>query len=480
MTISKNQNIVLRFFESIFHELTKDEKPKERAVRIWDIITFVQNQLDQQAGTNEYGEPMRTAYVMDAYIDNTGTFAIITRDDGKLYKIPVFVDDQSQMSMGEEQEVFMEFSPVTRQSEKSIMRVRRQADGTIRWFAMPACTAFLNRSGEIDSRALFDSFVEFAQRSNDFPELDFYHLGDRLTLGRADLLFRDGVNLCASGTFYDSDVARAAAKSIEDDGAYWGTSIAYLPTQEPEIIRSNEGVEIPVFNNGICRFISLLPEDTAASILTSISTRKEVNRMNDQQKAALKKLLGEDESLFNEIEQGLKENNRAADQPGVVSRQQTPTVAQAKPAEAPASPATPVAPVQQVTRGISADDLKAIFGSDEFKTAISSAFTEMRKAETAAADAATESETPAVAEGETESRSMEQKIDALLERMEALSRDQESDVQTILADLPARIAQARIIRPRAQFMPDDLMTKERRALPMAEIAAQTLAKISAE
>src|SRR6185503_16507019 len=106
----------------------------------------------------------------------------ITRNDGKLYKVPVTVDADSQVTLGEEQLVVMDFKPVTARS----LTVQRQADGQVRWFAMPACTAVLNRVGEIDSRALFDSFVDHIERGGAYPELDFFHLGERLILGKAD------------------------------------------------------------------------------------------------------------------------------------------------------------------------------------------------------------------------------------------------------------------------------------------------------
>lgn len=483
---TSNQNLITSFFQMVIRE-AKKLLPQERAVRVWDIMSFVQTQLELQGTMNEYGDVIPNGYVMDVYIDDAGTFAIVTRD-GKLFKIPVFVDDQSQMTLGEAAEVYMEFSPVTRQLDsdgklKPSVRVQRQADGAVRWYAMPACTAFLNRSGEIDSRKLFDSFVEYAERQNDFPELDFYHLGERLVLGKADMLFRDGVNFCATGLFDESDIARAAAQSIEDKGGYWGLSIAYLPTKDPEKIRSTEGVEIPVFNDGICRFISLLPEDTAASILTSISTEKEVNRMNDAQRKALQELTGGDNDLFKTIEGQLKENNRVATQPGVVVRQTAPApIAQA---QTPA-PATPSAPLTKREIG---EAFLEFLGSDEFKGAVKDAVTEARKAdgpdeedeeETETADTEEAVATP-VAEARSKNPTLEAKVDALLAQMEAFGKSREASVEEVLADLPAKVARARIVRPRgaATMLPESLNTKERQSLDLAEIAEQTLSKIDA-
>jgi len=488
MTIQTQSNIISRFFQGMIKlatDLMPAKEPKERAVRMWEIMNYVQKQLDAAGTVNEFGETESSGYVLDVYIDDTGTFAIVTRSDGKLYKIPVFVDDQSQITTGPEVEVFMEFTPVSRN-----LMVQRQADGTVRWYAMPACTAILNRSGEIDSRALFDAFVEYAERANEFPELDFFHLGEHLVLGKADMLFRDDVNFCASGIFYDTDIARAAVQSLETQGDYWGLSIAYLSTKEPEQIRSVEGVEIPVFNDGICRFISLLPEDTAASILTSITTQEEVNRMNKKQEEALKVLTGSDTKLFNAIKEQLDTNNRSAAEPGVITRQtEAPAVAKAKPA-APVAAKTPAASAAStpattpVQREFTDDDITAILGSEAFKTKFTELFTEIRAAE-AKADGAEESEAESVeepaAEIVAEARSVKDLLVELIEKVDGVSKTRDAELKEILDDLPAKVAKARIVRPRgsATMLPGALTVQERKSLPLADIANRTLEKIGA-
>lgn len=487
MTIQSNKNLMARFLQSLqeLGAMAKNLLPKERAVTIWDIVRFVQKQLEDQGEVDEFGFRESAGYVMDGYIDNTGTFVIYTKD-GKLYKLPVFVDEQSQISTGEAQEVFMEFTPVSRSLEDSrgiVLRVVREESGAIRWLATPACTAFLNRSGEIDSRALFDSFIEYAERTNEFPELDFFHLGERLTFGKADMLFRDGVNFCATGLFYEDEISRAAAEALEKQGDFWGLSIAYLPTKEPEIIRSDEGIEIPVFNNGICRFISLLPENTAASILTSIST-EEVNRMNKIKKDALVLLVGQ--AKADEIEKSLDANTRAASEPGVIMRQaQTQAQAQPAPAAAPAAQA-PAAETPKA-RAFTDEDVTALagalFGSDQFKSSVKDIFTEMRDAETPDGE---EDESESEGEAETEetvvaeARALAPDLATqILAKLEELGKDREADVQQVLDDLPSKIAKARIVRPRGQVIvnPELLKADQRQQLDLSAIAAQTREKV---
>jgi hypothetical protein len=243
----KSKNPIAEMFRSIADvinsALSGDAQQQERAVNIGAIWTAVQNHLNENGTEDEYGDMRSSGYVLDIYAEEAGVFAIITRNDGKLYKVPVTIDADSQVTFGEEQLVVMDFKPVTARS----ITVKRQADGQVRWFAMPACTAVLNRVGEIDSRKLFDSFVAHIERDGGtYPELDFFHLGEQLILGKADWVARDEYSYCASGLFEDTEIGRAAAQSIEEHPEYWGLSIAYLPTEEPEQLRSEDGIEIPV------------------------------------------------------------------------------------------------------------------------------------------------------------------------------------------------------------------------------------------
>jgi hypothetical protein len=462
MTVVKSQNPLIRLFQAVAEVVS--EYSNNRAVNIGAVYSAVQNKLDENP--IETGDGMRSGYVLDVYAEDAGVFAIITRGDGKLYKVPVSVDADSQITMGEEQEVVMDFTPVTGRQ----IVVKRQTDGKMRWFALPACTAVLNRSGEIDSRALFDSFVEHIERTGAYPEMDFFHMGEKVLLGKADWVARDGLLYCASGTFYDTDIARAAAASLEANPDYWGLSIAYLPTHDPEILRSVEGVEIPVFNAGINRFISLLPEDTAASIFTSISTKEEVNRMDKKMKQALEKLTNNDATLLKQFEEIIDDKNRQASLPGVINRQAV--------VDEPAAQ-TPAAPESVKTRELT---IKDVVESDEFKTALSSAVKEVVTAEmeSRANEPVAEIETPVaqtpVAEPEVDGVLAE--IRKLTDKVEALSKTREADVASVLNDLPARIARTNIIRPRATRLPDQVNANQR-TVNMADVAAATLEKMGA-
>lgn len=451
--------------------MTHNIEQQERAVTIGNVWTTVQNHLSEMDTTNESGDYQSGGYVLDVYIDDTGAFAIITHSDGKLYKVPVTIDANSQVIVGEEQLVVVDFKPITARG----ITIKRQADGRVRWFAMPACTAVLNRSGEIDSRALFDSFVEHIERNGGtYPELDFFHLGERLILGTADWVARDGFSYCASGLFDDTEIGRAAAKAIEADPNYWGLSIAYLPTQEPEKLRSADGIEIPVYNAGINRYISLLPEDTAASILTSISTGEEVNRMDKKIKDALKKLTGDDAALLDNIVAAVDDVNRSATD--MINREQTPVTVKVKTVAAPVA-ATPA----PVARELTDEDIQAVLASDQFKTLFDEKLAAAIEARSTQADdeeeGDEEEETLAAetgAEGDDTNRAVLEALTKLTERVNELSKTRNAEVQEVLNDLPARIAKTTIIRPRATRMPDQVNNRQR-TINMADVASQTLA-----
>lgn len=432
-------NPITKLFQAITEVLSDHEQT--RAVTTSDIWHYVQDQLDVQAVVEAgnvsgmmYGDSMMPrSYVCDVYVDADSVFVLITKSDGKLYKAPVTVTADNVIEIGDYQEVTLEPTPVTGRG----IQVKRAADGSVRWFAFPACTAVLNRVGEIDSTKLFDSFVEYTERTGHYPELDFWHLGERLVLGKADYVGRDGIAYCASGTFYETPIARAAAKALETESDYWGLSISYLPTQEPETIRTIEGIEIPVFNVGINRYISLLPEDTAASIMTSINTKEEVNRMNEKMKAALKKLTGDDTALFGELELKLDTVIRQAE--GMISREQ------------------PAAPAPSLEEQVTAIVEKVLAARVPAEAQISEAVL-------------TVTPDPLLAE-------LRDMVRSLTEKVDELTKDREASVQEVLNDLPAKITRQQIVRPRAAIMPDSLATTGK--VNMAAIAEKTLAKMEA-
>lgn len=135
-----------------------------------------------------------------------------------------------------------------------------------------ACTAVLNRVGEIDSRQLFDSFIQRQKLNGYAPDLLFYHINDNpmFRLGKVVKTLRDGYNYIAVAEFdLSNKLSNLFASSIENNPDYWGISIGYQPYGDPELVRTKNGV-VQVYNDGAILEISLLPEAHAASHFTKV------------------------------------------------------------------------------------------------------------------------------------------------------------------------------------------------------------------
>jgi len=264
-------------------------------------------------------------WFLDTYHTATENYAVAAKE-GALYKVPIVIGEGDTVTLGEWQRVVTEHVPAAgatqtetpateTPAEERFFRVRRQSDGRYRWVAV-SCTAVLNRVGEIDSTKLFDSFVERINDGEPMPQLDFFHV-DGTDMGEADFVARDGFTLVASGLFEDSAIGRAAAEGLTKDPGYWGTSILYAPTSEPQLVDFS-GITIPVYEQGILRKITILPEARAAALFTNI-TKRSKDTMKKEVSDALKKLLGDD-ALVAEMAGRVDGVNRMADTGAVVAR----------------------------------------------------------------------------------------------------------------------------------------------------------------
>lgn len=473
---------VVRAFINLFDDAEAKPASKERALPMYKIYSAVQKRLDLEGAVDyEMG-----GYCSDVYVDPSGVFAIVNKNDGKMYKATVAVTENNDVEIGEWLEVVTDFRPVVSRTSPGIA-IERQEDGRIRWYAWPACTAALNRSGEIDSRKLFDSFIDNIERTGEMPELDFFHLGPDLVIGRADNVFRDEYAYCATGYFYDSDVARAVADAIEAEPTYWGNSIQYYPSEAPEILVTADGSEIPVYNAGVNRFISVLPEETAASILTSISTQG-VERMNKAQREALEKA-GIGKAVIDELDKRSRTVNESLQ--GQITRQKDAAAKPGKPA-----PVSAVAAPAPVKRTELAAQAKTLLKDPEFRTVLREELAALMPAgdqpagiEVAAAGEETdeEGEGEGAEESPNASFSVAERailkqlgditgrldtLDEIVERMEESDEDAEEELRTILADMPSRTLNQKILRPRVS-------RNSREAQPenMASKASSTLDKI---
>lgn len=311
----------------------------ERAADVRDVYWQIMDALDS------YGDDSGHRPIFHGlYTDNARLFAAAILE-GVLYRIPVTVDGEGRASMGEWERVIE-----TRQAEggeavgRSTISIIRQADGRIRWLAL-ACSAVLNRVGEIDSMTLFDNMVRHARELNRYPYLTFYHMGEAMRLGQADYLARDGALYINSGLFDDTPLARAAIAGLEADPGYWGTSIRYVQLSEPEMVEVVKGINLPVFRDGIQEEVSILAETRAAALLTAIGTAREVKSVNERVKADLVKLVGQD--MADECEKRVDGANQRAMTEGMVVRTAEPEPEPASEAAAVETPAPEPAPVER-------------------------------------------------------------------------------------------------------------------------------------
>lgn len=263
--------------------------------------------------------------VIDIYTDDGTQLYAVIASEGKLFRAEVTVNDDV-VSLSTDWILVtkkVQFDPVAQ--NRGSFHIR-QTDEGYRWFSVSSSAA-LNRSGEIDSRDLFDSFIQHAEETGEYPIRQFYHAGDQYKTGQCDFLARDDFLLLSSGLFDDSEIARAEIKARESDPEYWGESIGFF-ADDPEMFDVSDGIKIPVYNEGICVEISTLPESNAAAWMTNNTALQEVTRMLDEkQMSALVKLFGDDESAAqNWLDENVDPANRAIVESEMLTRSANETV----------------------------------------------------------------------------------------------------------------------------------------------------------
>ena len=306
-------------FENFWNRLKQLVSPK-RAIsgqQVFDALWQRMFDLDLQIEGSDH-------FLVDVYFDENGFYALYV-DRGKLYRYDLEVQDNN-IVLGERIEVMEVHQPV-----ESRTVIRQQPDGKFRWFSVSG-TAVLNRSGEIDSRDLFDSFIEYAERTGQYPIRMFYHQGgisedwemDESTLayktGQADFLARDGYCYITSGLYDDTSLAKIEIEALQNNPDFWGESIRFWPTRG-ELTEISEGIKIPVYTEGFNVEISTLPETDAAHLMT----RTEVHMsLNGKARDAWLKLWTDagmtEEDALKWLADNPQARNRAIDDAGMITR----------------------------------------------------------------------------------------------------------------------------------------------------------------
>ncbi|HUX77538.1 MAG TPA: hypothetical protein VMY40_12980 [Anaerolineae bacterium] len=407
---------------------------EERAVGLGQLF----NQLDLALyESSDHG----TAWLHDLYRDDDGSLFAIASERGKLYRVGLeFAEDGA--TLGEWVPVAEEFKPVGEARTRT--NIIRQANGRVRWLSV-SCTSVLNRVGEIDSQALFDSFVEHARDTGEYPYRTFYHQGEALKTGQADYMARDGSVFITSG-LYDDDNPLAAAEIVarEKDPERWGESINYVPTSPPELVEIAEGVAVPVYASGIMRETSTLPTDKAAAWFTA-TRDQEVRRMRQDVMDALLELLDGDEERAAEFAKLVDGTNREITDAGLVSREADPGEGGVGVQPATETPAEPQEP-PEIAREVNLDEAAVALIAAQF-AAMLAPFQEKLEALEKAIGGTVDTQVQAVDEAR-------QAREALDTRLKAMERDDEDKQRQWLADMPRRETLTVTHRPREANRPD--------------------------
>lgn len=290
----------------------EEEKPAsvtditERAISMPRLYEMVWDMLYAPDGQEFIG-------LVDVYDDNGSLYAL-ANSGGKLYRLPIIINGE-QVLLGAMEQVTEIHQPAQTRT-----LIKREASGKWRWFSVSA-TSVLNRSGEIDSRDLFDSFVAHAEKTGEYPIRQFYHQGAEFRTGQADFLARDGFCYITSGLFDDTPLAQAEITARAKEPNYWGESIGFIPTSLPDMVEVIESVKLPCYRQGVNIEISTLPEREAASLFTA-TRQMEVKRMltGKAYEAFVKLMDGDEEKARKWLEEHPDELNRSIETNGLITR----------------------------------------------------------------------------------------------------------------------------------------------------------------
>jgi len=390
------------------------------------------------------------AYVIDVYLV-ADQVAVLYNSGGKLYTVAISEAPDGTVMLGEPLEVI-----ITTQSNK--VNITRQADGHYRWFALAACSV-VNKQGEIDSRELFDDFVNRFDKGQGFV-LRFFH-DKRMELGVGDYLARSDNVLVASGLIYDNELGRAFVDACQQSRGNWGTSPGFYPDAEPEIMRTADGIEVPVYTRGYLEEISALPESCACNFFTRLIANVKERSMDTRTREALVTLFG-DEAKADEFISKVDETNRAIADGGLLTRETTTEQTEATTTEqvTETPPETAIIPDKPIDMPATSDTVLTRLGTlenlanealslhRERMDAFEAGLTGMKQA-------------------------YENRLAELKQAVDALKLTDEEKQRTWLADRPPSATQPVTYRPREDRRSNPEGTKP----SFADIAAGTLARM---
>lgn len=426
-----------------------EEEIEERVMSVNDIWNRVWEELEVLNATTQ-----QWYWMVDIFADAERLFAVVALD-GRLFRVPLSVSDSDEVTLGEFTQVSQQFVPT---EDRTV--VRQLDDGTIRVVQIVA-TATLNRVAQIDSMALFDSFIEHARETGEYPSVDVLHYNE-IVVGRAIALYRDKYCYIAVWDFDDTDIGRAASEGFQEDPDYWGASIEFLPL-DGEMVEVVDGVRIPVHTRGINKYITIAPETRAASWFTA--QKSVIGRsipMNEKDLQDLKKLVGDEEAEV--IVQTVDRTNDQIDDDGMITRMdedEETAETEVVDADAETDEDTSEEEVSEVMLDFEDDETahmvaQAVVENELFKEQLERTAAPLRERNDAL---------------QAENEALQESVDALTERIAVLEESDEEKKERFLNDLPSRTVMIRNgQRPREKRNNDD----EDQQFEMADRAKSTL------
>lgn len=296
----------------------------QRDLSINQVVQQIDNLLyDIKDDEEEYR--FAWPYIFDVFQTDNENYVIFS-DSGKLYKAVYSVQQGRDIAIDRISEVVVEYPEVSSEDTERSFVLRRNADNQLLFIAI-AGSAVLNRSGELDSTMLFDSFEQSFDKDNS-PFITFRHLGEGLSFGKIDNVFRNDKLLFVTGYIDETTpIGSVFEERYKEDPEKWGISIGFRPTRH-EITRVSDKVDILTYTEGELVEVSVLKETEAAHYFTAIleaKNNKETNRMGKNRTQAfdaLKEFVGDalSDDELNAMLDSAEVRNRTIEETNMVTR----------------------------------------------------------------------------------------------------------------------------------------------------------------
>lgn len=299
--------------------LIAPKKPVKRDMMmhlVWENVYRHFEEMNRAGmGEDEYGEssydPNKMHWFQELYVGAGGSLFALSVQAGKLYRSAVVVGDDSVV-VGMPEQVVTRFEPLQR------TRIITRLDNNLPVFLSILATAALNKANELDTRALFDDFVERFTGEDEY--VNVYHLGkSKSRIGKLLWVGRDENLLLGLWTPDDNIVGRSVAETIAaDTDGEWGVSIEFLPDDDGRLIEVVPGIELRAFEAGELWGASIVRSAHACSWFTG-HAKERIFRMNKDVKQAIETLIKNPDALA-EFETWVDGTNRAIADSGAITR----------------------------------------------------------------------------------------------------------------------------------------------------------------